>query len=211
MSPGLHRHGLKVKVGQGRSRSVKAKKSLVKSTAKESICSRARTASILCTPSRGPVVDSIRPRQPRIGPHPIASMGYGHTPSCIQKLSAALLSPDALPPCSSSPLSALLHREGLPAAVIPSFGRRARQPAPNTLCLSGVLLGICLVSALISACLPPSLCRLGSDAISYRRCHAKVPNRARPPHLTYLTDLTHLTHTHLTHTHTSSSSSPSTA
>ena len=50
---------------------------------------------------KGP--SSIRSRQRRIGPRPIASMGYS-IPQAAYKNVRLLFSPDALPPCSTSPL-----------------------------------------------------------------------------------------------------------
>jgi len=79
---------------------------------------------------KGPIIDSISP-----APNwPASNCLHGLTPypKLHTKMSACCSARMLCLPARPRLFSALLHGEGLQPAVIPSFGRRARQPARHT-------------------------------------------------------------------------------
>lgn len=93
-------------------------------------------------PVKGPIKkgpSSIRSRQRRISPRPIASMGYS-IPQAAYKNVRLLFSPDALPPCSTSPLFCTLAQRRITTCSHPFLWSTCATTCPTHQS------GLCLVS-----------------------------------------------------------------
>jgi hypothetical protein len=129
---------------------------------------------------KGPVKkgpSSIRSRQRRISPRPIASTGY-FIPQAAYKNVRLLLSPDALPPCSTSPLFCTLAQRRITICSHPFLRSTCATTCPtHQSCLCLVSDAIPISTHIASVRTEPTPAPLPSLPL----LHRESPTRLRPP------------------------------
>ena len=118
----------------------------------------------------------IRSRQRRISPLPIASMGYS-IPQAAYKNVRLLLSPDALPPCSTSPLFCTLAQRRITTCSHPFLRSTCATACPTQSRLCFVSDAIPISTRIASVPTEPTPTPLPFLPL----LHLESPTRLRPP------------------------------